>query len=145
MTEQWNKEYLKQAVADEIALAKLHPQWRRTFKAPAVLSQEAPLVYAARTSTLHSGANSPRLVLSTRIPPVPPLWRRTWLAAGPLATELGLSIRHDAEERTVSVGMGGGRRNATEAYADHPSADAAAMAAIVRAAIQRLTDLRDAH
>lgn len=145
MTQQWDGEYLAEAFADEIALAKLHPQWRRTFKAPADLSQDAPLVYAERTSTIYSGANSPRLVLSTRIPPVPPLWRRTWLAAGELSTYLGLSIRHDAEERTVSVGVGSGRRNATEHYADHPSADAATMAAIVRAAIQRLTELRDAH
>lgn len=145
MTKQWDDEYLKEAFADEIALAKLHPKWKRTFKAPAYLGMSESLVYVRATSTFGSSATSPRLTFSIREPQVPPLWRRSWDAAGPLSTELSLSIRHDAEERTVSVGVGSGRRNVTEAYADHPSADAATMAAIVRAAIQRLTELRDAH
>ncbi|OIJ41499.1 hypothetical protein LO55_5060 [Massilia timonae] len=145
MTKQWDDEYLKGAFADEIALAKLHPKWRRTFKAPTTLTLDAPLVHVQRTSTFGSSATSPRLTFSTVAPQVPPHWRRSWMAAGPLSTELGLSVRHDQDDGTVSVGVGGGRRNVTEAYADHPNADAAAMAAIVRAAIQRLTELRDAH
>lgn len=145
MTKQWDNEYLAEAFADEIALAKLHPHWRRTYKAPAALTLDAPLQLSPRTSTFGSSASSPRLTFSTMTPQVPPHWRRTWAAAGPLSTELGLSIRHDQEDGSVSVGVGGGRRNVTEAYADHPNPDAAAMAAIVRAAIQRLTELRDAH
>jgi len=145
MTKQWDDEYLKEAFADEIALAKLHPKWRRTFKAPATLTLDAPLVYVPRTTTHAFSGHNSRLTFSTRTPEVPPHWRRSWMAAGPLSTELGLSVRHDQEDGTVSVGVGGGRRNVTEAYADHPNADAAAMAAIVRAAIQRLTELRDAH
>lgn len=145
MTKQWDNEYLAEAFADEIALAKLHPHWRRTFKAPADLTLDARLVYVPPTRTHYNSANSPRLTFSTMTPRVPPHWRRTWAAAGPLSTELGLSIRHDQDDGTVSVGVGNGRRNVTEAYADHPNPDAAAMAAIVRAAIQRLTELRDAH
>jgi len=145
MTKQWDDEYLKEAFADEIALAKLHPNWRRTFKAPAALTLDAALVYVQRTTTHAFSGHSSRLSFSTMTPQVPPHWRRSWVAAGPLSTELGLSIRHDQEDGTVSVGVGGGRRNVTESYADHPNADAAAMAAIVRAAIQRLTELRDAH
>lgn len=145
MTKQWDDEYLKDAFADEIALAKLHPKWRRTFKAPSALTLDAPLAFVQRTTTHPFSGHNSRLTFSTRAPELPPLWRRSWVAAGPLSTELGLSVRHDQEDGTVSVGVGGGRRNVTEAYADHPSPDAAAMAAIVRAAIQRLTELRDAH
>lgn len=145
MTKQWDDEYLKEAFADEIALAKLHPKWRRAFRAPAYLGMSESLIYVPITRTHYTSATSPRLTFSTMTPPVPPHWRRSWDAAGPLSTELSLSIRHDQEDGTVSVGVGSGRRNVTEAYADHPSPDAAAMAAIVRAAIQRLTDLRDAH
>lgn len=145
MTKQWDDEYLKEAFADEIALAKLHPKWRRTFKAPTTLTPDAPLVYVQRTTTHPFSGHNSRLSFSTRTLEVPPLWRRSWDAAGPLSTELGLSVRHDQDEGTVSVDLGSGRRNVTEAYADHPSPDAAALAAIVRAAIQRLTELRDAH
>lgn len=145
MNKQWTDEYLAEAFADEIALAKIHPQWRRTFKAPAVQSIDAPLIYSPRARTHYTGATSPRLTLSTNVVPVPPLWRRTWAAAGALSAELGLSIRYDEDEGAVSVGVGSGRRNVTEMYADHPSKDAAACAAIVRAAVQRLTDLRAAH
>ncbi|MBD8654154.1 hypothetical protein IFT68_00755 [Oxalobacteraceae sp. CFBP 13730] len=142
MTKQWDEDYLMEAFADEIALAKIHPLWRRTFKAPAAPTMDAQLIYSPRASTHYTGATSPRLMLSTKIVPVPPLWRRTWDAAGPLSAYLGLSIRYDDEEGAVSVGVGSGRRNVTELYADHPSKDAAALAAIVRAAIQRLNDIR---
>ena len=145
MTKQWDDEYLKEAFADEIALAKLHPKWKRTFKAPATLTLDAPLAFVQRTTTHPFSGHNSRLTFSTRAPEAPPHWRRSWIAAGPLSTELGLSVRHDQEDGTVSVGVGSGRRNVTETYADHPTADAAAMAAIVRAAIQRLTELRDAH
>ncbi len=145
MTKQWDNEYLAEAFADEIALAKLHAQWRRTYKAPTELTLDAPLIYVRPTTTHPFSGHNSRLTFSTMTPQVPPHWRRSWNAAGPLSTELGLSIRHDQEDGTVSVSVGSGRRNVSEAYADHPSQDAAAMAAIVRAAIQRLTELRDAH
>jgi hypothetical protein len=67
-----------------------------------------------------------------------PFWRRNWNAAGPLSTDLGISVIHDPHEGTVSAGAGGGRRNITESYADHPSPDAATWAAIVGAAIRLL-------
>lgn len=145
MTRQWDGEYLAEAFADEIALAKLHPKWRRTFKAPEQPSMDSPLVYVRPTRTHGTSATSERLTFSTLAPQVPPHWRRTWLAAGPLSAELGLSIRYCEEEGTVSVGAGGGRRNVTESFADHPDKNAAACAAITRAAIEHLTALRSAH
>lgn len=136
----WDGQYLAEAFDDEIRLAKVHPKWRRTFQAPAVLTLDAPLAARQRATSHFGSAHSPRLSFATAVPQVPPHWRRSWNAAGPLSTELGLSIRHDHEEGTVSVGVGSGRRNVCETYADHPSPDAAAMAAIVRAAIQILAD-----
>ena len=97
MTKQWDNEYLAEAFADEIALAKLHPKWRRAFKAPALLGMSESLVYVRATRTFGSSATSPRLTFSVKEPQLPPHWRRTWEAAGPLSTELGLSVRHDAE------------------------------------------------
>ena len=73
-----------------------------------------------------------------------PRWRRGWSAAGPLIGELGLSVRTDDEEGTVSVGTGSRRRDVTESYADHPDKDAAIWAAIVRAAIRVCTEAREA-
>lgn len=143
MTKQWDNEYLTEAFTDEIALAKVHRRWWRTYVAPTVLTIDAPLVLGPRASTPFGGsANSPRLTFSAVVPKTPPHWRRSWGAAGPLSTELGLSIRHDPEEGTVSVSAGSGRRNVTEAYAEHPSQDAATWAAITRAAIRLLSEAR---
>lgn len=140
---QWEGQYLEQAIEDEIRLAKVHPKWRRTFKAPAILTLDAPLQQVQRAFNHFGSAHAPRQILGGAMPQVPPHWRRSWNAAGPLSTELGLSVRHDLEEGTVSVGVGSGRRNVCESYADHPTPDAAAMAAIVRAAIQLYTEMRE--
>ena len=140
---QWEGQYLAEAIDDEIRLAKVHPKWRRTYKAPAVVTLDAPLQLVQRAFNHFGSSHSPRQVFSVSGPQVPPHWRRTWAAAGPLSTELGLSIRHDPDEATVSVGVGSGRRNVCEAYADHPSQDAATIAAIVRAAIQIYTEARE--
>jgi hypothetical protein len=58
---------------------------------------------------------------------------------------MGLSVRIDLEEGTVSVGNGSRRRDVTESYADHPSKDAAIFAAIVRAAIRVCTEAREGY
>ena len=142
---QWEGQYLAEAIDDEIRLAKVHPKWRRTYKAPAVMTRDAPLQVVQRAFNHFGSAHAPRLTLSGTTPQVPPHWRRSWNAAGPLSTELGLSVRHYLEERTVSVSVGSGRRNVCEAYADHPTPDAAAMAAIVRAAIQLCMEMREAQ
>lgn len=140
---QWEGEYLAEAFDDEIQLAKVHPKWRRTYRAPAVLTLDAPLQLVQRAFNHFGSSHAPRQAFSGGVPLVPPHWRRSWSAAGPLSTELGLSVRHDHEEGTVSVGVGSGRRNVCEAYADHPTPDAATMAAIVRAAIQMCTEARE--
>ena len=140
---EWEGSYLEGAFADEIRLAKVHPKWRRTYKAPAVVTLDAPLQLVQRAFNHFGSSHVPRQTFIGTAPQVPPHWRRSWNAAGPLSTELGLSVRHDLEEGTVSVGVGSGRRNVCEAYADHPTPDAAAIAAIVRAAIQRLTEARE--
>lgn len=144
MKKQWEGQYLEDAFDDEIRLAKMHPKWRRTYKAPAMLTFDAQLELAQGAVHHFGSASSPRLSFSTQAHQAPPRWRRDWRAAGPLATELGLSVRHDADEGVVSVGVGSGRRNVSEAYADHPDRDAAAMAAIVRAAIRFLIEAREA-
>lgn len=132
MKNQWEGQYLEEAIAEEAELASVHPKWRAQVKAP------------RRSGSLIS-AGAARLTFSATPPARPPLlqWRRDWSAAGPLSTELGLSVRHDTDEGTVSVGVGSGRRNVTESYADHPDVNAATMAAIVRAAIQVLTSERE--
>lgn len=140
---QWEGQYLEEAFDDEIRLAKVHPKWRRTFKAPAVMAVGESLQLVQRAFNHFGSAHAPRQAFSTSAPKVPPHWRRRWGAAGPLSTELGLSVRHDLEEGTVSVGYGSGRRSVTESYADHPDKDAATMAAIVRAAIRLCTEMRE--
>jgi hypothetical protein len=133
----WPEAYLAEAIADEIELANLHQKYRRRFVAPALLTQDADLVLAPRRGMLSSPGHS-RLAFSAQDPSPPPRWRRNWDAAGRLSTALGLSVRHDQEEGTVSAGAGNRRRDVTERYADHPDVDAATWAAIVRAAIQKL-------
>lgn len=145
MGAQWEGQYLAEAIDDEIRLAKVHPKWRRTFKAPAVMAMGESLQPVRRAFNHFGSAHAPRQMLTGTGPQVPPHWRRSWNAAGPLSTELGLSVRHDLEEGTVSVGVGSGRRNVCESYADHPNPDAAAMAAIVHAAIQMCTEMREAQ
>lgn len=140
----WTQQYLKQAFRDEIELAAVHPRWNRRFTTPPAPTQEADLCPPARRGGNLLSAGSQRLAFATQ-PKVPPHWRRSWKAAGELSTELGLNVRHDLDEGTVSAGTGSRRRDVTEAYADHPTKDAATWAAIVRAAIQVLAEQREAH
>lgn len=140
----WTQKYLKEAITDEIALAAVHPRWNRRYTAPTSPTLETDLAPPARRGGNLLSAGGQRLAFSTQ-PKAPPRWRRNWKAAGELSTELGLNTRHDREEGTVSVGTGNRRRDVTEAYADHPTPDAATWAAIVRAAIQLITEQREAH
>ena len=140
----WTQEYIKGAIRDEIALAAVHPKWGRRFTAPVSPTLETDLCQPARRGGNLLSAGGQRLAFSTQ-PKAPPRWRRNWKAAGELSTELGLSVRHDLEEGTVSAGNGSRRRDITESYADHPTKDAATWAAIVRAAIQVCTEARESH
>jgi hypothetical protein len=135
LPKQWDEAYLKQCAEDEIALAQLMRLGR--FAAPAGLTRETVLVPVQARGVHHlRGADTAR----TRLGSIGelPRWRRDWIAAGELSTQLGLSTYHDADEGAVSVSAGGRRRNITERYEDHPSKDAATWAAIVGAAIQKL-------
>lgn len=138
MTTQWTDEYTSEAIDDEIELARLKLD-KRGVK-PSIISQTAD-VYPAPAKSSTFGYYGGRTTIAWALPK----WRRDWREAGALSAELGLSIRYCDEEGTVSVGAGGGRRNVTEAYADHPDRNAAACAAITRAAIEHLTALRGAH
>jgi hypothetical protein len=135
---QWDEAYLREAFADEIELARV--KLRHKVSMPRHIDMETTLTPDAP----RYGSMNARFARTTPSFPLP-RWRRTWLAAGPLIGELGLEIRHDADEGTVSVGVAGGsrRRGVTEAYKDHPSRDAAVMAALVRAAIQAINEARD--
>lgn len=140
----WSEEYLREAFADEIALAAVHPRWfLLRFEAPIAPTHGDDLL-PKRGRSLVSPVND-RLTLGSSQRPAPPHWRRTWGAAGPLIAELGLSVRPDDEAGTVSAGNGGRRRDVTESYADHPDKDAAIWAAIVRAAIRMCTEARELY
>lgn len=138
MTQQWTTEYTSQAIDDELALAVLKMRVRGVK--PSVISQSAD-VFPAPSASSTFGYWGGRTKITWPLPK----WRRDWRDAGALSAELGLSIRYCEEDGTVSVGAGGGRRNVTEAYIDHPDKSAAACAAITRAAIQHLEALRAAH
>jgi hypothetical protein len=140
MPKQWDEQYLRECVDDEIALAAVHPKHRRRVSMPSLITLDTELFPdPPRGNFLMSGGAS-RQTLSTPLP----RWRRDWNAAGPLIGELGLEIRHDPDEGTVSVNVvGGGRRGTTEEYRDHPSRDAAVMAALVRAATKAFIEARD--
>jgi hypothetical protein len=138
---QWDDEYLAQAIADEIELG--WAKMRRRFTAPIAPTMSSDLLPGARRGAPMVSAGASRLTFSAPEPVKPPHWRRDWSAAGPLLAQLGLSVRHDTEEGTVSVGTGNRRRDVTEAYRDHPGADEATVAAIVRAATQAFNEARE--
>lgn len=138
MSKPWSDEYLQEAIADEIALAAAHPLFRRRVTMPSVLTISVDL-YPDPPKSINSFNRHFRTTPTWPLPH----WRRDWRAAGVLVGELGLSIRPDEEEGTVSVGTGSRRRDVTEAYADHPDKDAAIRAAIVRAAIRFCTESRE--
>lgn len=136
MIKQWAEKYLKEAIKDEIELARV--KLLRKALMPTSLSMSVDLIPAPKAGLgMNLGA-----ARQASNPPLPK-WRRDWRAAGPLVGELGLSVRTDDEEGTVSVGNGNRRRDITEAYQDHPDKDAAICAAIVRAAIRICTEARE--
>jgi hypothetical protein len=130
----WDKAYLEECAADEIELARLLKHGK--FAAPAGMARDTLLVRVAAGRGFSGAASNPR----TRLGAIGelPRWRRDWIAAGELSTQMGLNTHHDQAEGTVSVSFGSRRRNVTERYEDHPSANAATWAAITRAAIQKL-------
>lgn len=132
----WTQKYLKEAITDEIALAALLGHGKVTR--PATLTQFTLL----QRGTARAGRGTLGLDSSAGISSLPN-WRRAWGGAGPLISKLSLKISHDLDEGSVTVGASDRRRSVTEEYKDHPSVDAAIWAAIVRAAIQLLTDARD--
>ena len=138
----WREEYLRQAFADEIELA--WAKLRVRYVAPNPIDPNADLVRDPRRGSNLLTAGHERLAFASKAKPLP-RWRRSWSAAGPLIGELGLSVRPDDEEGTVSVGNGNRRRDVTESYADHPNKDAAICAAIVRAAIRVCTEARELY
>jgi hypothetical protein len=132
----WTQKYLKEAITDEVELAKLLGFGKVTR--PATLTMYAMLNRAGAARTGHGTLGSD----FGGVAPLPQ-WRRNWASAGPLIGRLSLKISHDLDEGTVTVGASDRRRSVTEAYKDHPSVDAAIWAAISRAAIQLLIDARD--
>jgi len=122
----WTDTYLRNAIRDEIGLARLMG-----------FTVAMPGVITAVTELIPTQKRGYRFLAPTSSHGALPAWRRNWNAAGPLIGELGLRVLPDDEDGSVSAGTGG-RRNVTERYEEHPSRDAAIMAAIVRAAILAL-------
>ncbi len=135
----WTQKYLKEAITDEIELARLLGYGK--VARPATLNQYTTL---SRANNARTGQGM--LSVSGGAPTsMVPQWRRNWSAAGPLIGKLALKISHDTDEGTVSVGATDRRRSVTELYQDHPSVDAAIWTAIVRASIQLIAEQREAH
>jgi len=134
MTQQYDQDYLKKAIADEREVARLDLNVRTSMPGGLGLSIDSN-VYLM---TGHVGSGS-----GIRTSEILPKWRRHPRAAGALAIKHALNIKHDFEECTVTVGYGPGRRGIVEHFGAHPDHQAATMAAIVRAAIQMLTEKRD--
>jgi len=134
----WTDAYLRAAIKDEIELAKA--KMRRRVSMPSLITMMTDLYPdPPRGQGLVSAGAARHTLGATPLP----RWRRSWAAAGPLIGELGLEIRHDTDEGSVSVAVAGERRGVAEAYQDHPSVDAAVMAALVRAATKAFTEARD--
>lgn len=131
MTKQWDDEYLTQAVKEEIEVARLDLRVRGVKPAGVHFDVN---VYQSK---------APGSGYGMAMAPILPKWRREPRAAGALAIKHALNIRHDHEEHSVTVGYGAGRRGVTEHYGAHPDRGAATMAAIVRAALQLLTEQRE--
>jgi len=134
MTQQYDQDYLKKAIAEEREIARLDLRVRTSMPGGLGLSIDSN-VYLM---TGHVGSGS-----GIRTSEILPKWRRHPRAAGALAIKHALNIKHDFEECTVTVGYGPGRRGIVEHFGAHPDHQAATMAAIVRAAIQMLTEKRD--
>jgi hypothetical protein len=138
----WPEKYIKEAIQDEIALAAAHPKYcRRKVTRPSTYSATTLLDFAP-----HRGGSivSPGLQRTSLGNDHVPKWRRSWNDLGPLIAELGLDIRQDHDESTVTVCANGRRRGHTEHIAEHPGQDEAVVAAIVRAATQVFIEAREA-
>jgi len=135
MTQQYDQDYLKKAIAEEREIARLDLRVRTTMPGGLGLSIDSNVYLMTGARGSGSGIRTSEIL---------PKWRRHPRAAGALAIKHSLNIRHDPEvEYAVTVGYGTGRRGVTEFYGAHPSIEFATMAAIVRAAIQKLTEERD--
>ena len=134
MTQQYDQDYLKKAIAEEREVARLDLRVRTSMPGGLGLSIDSN-VYLM-TGNIGSGSG-------IRTSEILPKWRRHPRAAGALAIKHALNIKHDIEECAVTVGYGPGRRGIVEHYGAHPDRQAATMAAIVRAAIQMLTEKSD--
>jgi hypothetical protein len=134
---EWTEQYLREAIRDEIELASVKLRHRvvmpRLITIDAMLTPEPP-----RAGRLISPGAARQTFGATPLP----RWRRSW-AAGQLIGELSLEIRQDPDEGTVQASAVGQRRGVIEAYADHPSKDAAIWAALVRMAIRVCTEARE--
>jgi len=134
MTQQYDTEYLSQAIDEEIVLAKLDRNQRG--RKPTTIWRDVPVhqVVAGKTPLgMYGGLHSADL----------PRYRRNPRDAGELCVKRGLNVKHDHDEHCVSASYGSSRRAVTEYYGMHPDVAAATMAAITRAAIQMLTEQRD--
>lgn len=134
MTQQYDTEYLKQAIDDEIKLGLLDKKLRGIR--PTTVWFDVPVHARQPGMAASSGFGGLRGVDL-------PKYRRNLRDAGELAIRRGLNVKHDHEECSVSVSYGSSRRAVTEFYGAHPEVAAATMAAITRAAIQLLTEQRD--
>ena len=134
MTQQYDNDYLKKAIAEEREVAQLDLRARTSAPGGLGLSIDSNVYLMTAGAGSGSGIRTSEIL---------PKWRRDPRAAGALAIKHALNIRHDHEEHSVTVGYGTGRRGLTEFYGAHPDREAATMAAIVLAAIQMLTEKRD--
>jgi len=134
MTQQYDNDYLKKAIAEEREIARLDLRARTSLPGGMGLSLDTNVYLMTGGAGTGNGIRTSEIL---------PKWRRHPRAAGALAIKHALNIRHDHEEHLVTVGYGAGRRGVTEHYCVHPDREAATMAAIVRAAIQKLTEERD--
>ena len=134
MTQQYDTEYLSQAIDEEIVLAKLDRNQRG--KKPSTIWRDVPVHQVSPRGAplgMYGGLHSADL----------PRYRRNPRDAGELCVKRGLNVKHDHDEHCVSASYGSSRRAVTEYYGTHPDVAAATMAAITRAAIQMLTEQRD--
>lgn len=134
MTQQYDTDYLNQAIDDEIELALLDKKLKGAK--PRTVYFDVPVHQKVKAGSLvgmYGGLTSVDL----------PRYRRNPRDAGELAIRRGLNVKHDHDEYSVSASYGSSRRAVTEFYGAHPDPAAATMAAITRAAIQLLTEQRD--
>jgi len=134
MTQQYDQNYLKQAIADEREIARLDLRVRTSMPGGLGLSIDSNVYLMTGRADSGSGIRTSEIMSK---------WRRDPRAAGALAIKHALNIKHDPDEYSVTVGYGLGRRSVTEHYGAHPNRDAATMAAITRATLQKLTEERD--